>query len=252
MITSRDRERYKRQIMLFGTDGQERLRKAHVFIAGAGGLGSPVSMYLAAAGVGRITIADMDVVDRTNLNRQLLHADRDIGQKKANSAQARLSAINPDITINALDARIEPSNASRLVGDADGIVDAMDNYDARYILNDAAFEKQIPLFHGGIRGFYGQATTIIPGRTACLRCLVPRCPPEEVFPAVGATAGFIGTVQATEVIKYLVNTGELLENRLLVWDGLVSRAEEIALERNPKCPVCGDGRGEGKKGGAVE
>lgn len=239
MLSERERERYKRQMMLFGDEGQERLFKAHIFIAGAGGLGSPVSLYLAVAGIGTITIVDMDVVDQTNLNRQILHFDRDIGKKKTVSAEEKLTAINPDITIHAIDTRIDGTNAARLVGNADGIVDAMDNYPTRYLLNDVAIKKKIPLFHGAIRGFYGQATTIIPGKTPCLKCIFPNAPPKEVFPVVGATPGVIGTVQATEVIKYFLQSGDLLTGRLFIWDGLLARAEEIAADRIPCCPACG-------------
>lgn len=242
MLSERERERYKRQLMLFGDEGQERLSKAHIFIAGAGGLGSPVALYLAVAGVGTITIADMDTVDLSNLNRQILHTDRDIGRKKTLSAEEKLTAINPDITIHAIDTRIEEGNAARLINNAGGIVDAMDNYPTRYLLNDIAIRKKIPLFHGAIRGFYGQATTIIPGRTPCLKCIFPKAPPQEVFPVVGATAGLIGSVQATEVIKYLTMQGDLLSGRLFIWDGLASTAEEIEVEKNPACPVCGVNR----------
>ena len=225
--------------MLFGDEGQERLKKAHIVIAGAGGLGSPVSLYLAVAGIGTITIIDMDVVDQTNLNRQILHTDRDVGKKKTVSAEEKLMAINPDIRIHAIDSRIDETNAARLVGSADGIVDAMDNYPTRYLLNEVAITKRIPLFHGAIRGFYGQATTIIPGKTPCLKCIFPKAPPKEVFPVVGATTGVIGSVQATEVIKYLLGSGDLLTNRLFVWDGLAGRADEISAERIPCCPACG-------------
>jgi molybdopterin/thiamine biosynthesis adenylyltransferase len=239
MLSERERERYKRQMLLFGDEGQEQLKKAHIFIAGAGGLGSPVSLYLAVAGVGTITIVDMDTVDQSNLNRQILHFDRDIGRKKSVSAEEKLSAINPDIRVNAIDTRIDETNAARLVGSADGVVDAMDNYPIRYLLNDVAIEKNIPLFHGAIRGFYGQATTIIPGKTPCLKCIFPKAPPKEVFPVVGATPGVIGTVQATEVLKYFLKSGDLLTGRLFIWDGLAGRADEIAAERVPCCPACG-------------
>jgi molybdopterin/thiamine biosynthesis adenylyltransferase len=249
MLSERERERYKRQMMLFGSEGQERLCKAHIFIAGAGGLGSPVSLYLAVAGIGTITIADMDTVDQTNLNRQILHTDRDIGKKKAISAKEKLAAINPDIRINAIDTRIDERNASRLVGDADAIVDAMDNYPARYLLNDVAIRKNIPLFHGAIRGFYGQAMTVIPGKTPCMRCIFPKPPPEETLPAVGATAGVIGTVQATEVLKFLLKSGDLLTGRLLIWDGLAGRADEIFAERIPCCPACSGTCAETPAGG---
>jgi molybdopterin/thiamine biosynthesis adenylyltransferase len=239
MLSERERERYKRQMMLFGDEGQEQLKNAHIFIAGAGGLGSPVSLYLAVAGVGTITIADMDAVDLTNLNRQILHFDRDIGRKKTASAEEKLLEINPDITVHAIDAKIDETNAADLVGKADGIVDAMDNYPTRYLLNDVAIDKEIPLFHGGIRGFYGQATTIIPGISPCLKCIFPKAPPMEVFPVVGVTPGLIGMVQATEVVKYLLGIGELLTGRLFIWDGMLAHAEEICVERNPGCEACG-------------
>jgi len=248
MFSERELERYKRQMMLFGEEGQERLKKAHIFIAGAGGLGSPVSIYLAVAGVGTITIIDMDVVDGTNLNRQILHYDRDIGRKKTASAEEKLQELNPDIIINAIDVKIDASNAKKLVGNADGIVDAMDNYPTRYLLNDLAIAKQIPFFHGGIRGFYGQATTIIAGSTPCLKCIFPKAPPKEEFPVVGVTAGIIGTIQSNEVIKYLTGIGDLLTNRLFIWDGMQAHAEEICIERNPSCEACG-GRGKKKIAG---
>jgi adenylyltransferase/sulfurtransferase len=239
MLSERERERYKRQILLFGEEGQERLKKAHIFIAGAGGLGSPIAIYLAVAGVGTITIVDMDTVDLSNLNRQILHTDRDVGKKKTVSAIAKLREYNPDITINAIDTTITADNIHELVGRADGIVDAMDNYPVRYLLNRAALAKNVPLFHGAIRGYYGQATTILPGAAPCLECIFPKAPPKEVFPVVGVTPGVIGTVQATEVIKYLTKSGGLLAGRLFIWDGMESRAEEIAVECNPACPACG-------------
>jgi molybdopterin/thiamine biosynthesis adenylyltransferase len=239
MFSQRELERYKRQMMLFGEEGQERLKKAHIFIAGAGGLGSPVSIYLAVAGIGTITIVDMDVVDQTNLNRQILHYDRDIGRKKTASAEEKLRELNPDIIINAVDVKIDEINAAKLIGRAEGIVDAMDNYPTRYLLNDVAIAKKIPLFHGGIRGFYGQATTIIPGTTPCLKCIFPKPPPKEVFPVMGVTPGIIGTIQANEVIKYLLGSGELLMGRLFIWDGLQAHGEEICVERNPACEACG-------------
>ncbi|HII98841.1 MAG TPA: HesA/MoeB/ThiF family protein [Methanoregula sp.] len=243
MLSERELERYKRQILLFGNDGQERLKSSHIFIAGAGGLGSPVAIYLAVAGVGTITVVDMDTVEQSNLNRQILHYDRDIGKKKTVSAIAKLQEYNPDIIINAIDTTITADNIRRLVGQADGIVDAMDNYPVRYLLNRVALEMKVPFFHGAIRGFYGQATTIIPGKTPCLECIFPRAPPKEVFPVVGVTPGVIGTVQATEVIKYLTKQGELLVGRLFIWDGLAATSEEIAIEKNPVCPVCGSGTG---------
>jgi len=239
MLSERERERYKRQIPLIGEEGQERLKSAHIFIAGAGGLGSPAAIYLAVAGVGTITIVDMDTVEQSNLNRQILHAARDIGKKKTVSAIAKLQEYNPDITVNAIDTTISEENIHDLVGRVDGIVDAMDNYPVRYLLNRVALEKKIPFFHGAIRGFYGQATTIIPGRTPCLACIVKKAPPKETSPVIGATAGVIGTVQATEVVKYLVGQGDLLAGRLFIWDGLCAKAEEITIVQDPSCPACG-------------
>jgi adenylyltransferase/sulfurtransferase len=238
LLSSRERERYSRQMMLFGEDGQELLKEATIFIAGAGGLGSPVSMYLAILGVGTIIIADNDAVERTNLNRQILHAERDIGRRKAVSAGETLEELNPDITIKAIDTTIDATTIRSLTDRADGIVDALDNYPTRYLLNAIAVEKDIPFFHGGISGFFGQATTILPGKTPCLRCIFPNPPPREVSPVTGMTAGFIGMVQATEVCKYLLHRGDLLANRLLLWDGMQARVEEIPVEKDPSCGVC--------------
>jgi molybdopterin/thiamine biosynthesis adenylyltransferase len=242
MLSQRELDRYKRQILLFGEEGQEKLKKSHIFIAGAGGLGSPISIYLAVAGIGTITVVDKDVVELTNLNRQILYYDIDIGKKKTSSAEKKLTAINPDVKIRVVDTTIDETNVTRLVGKSDGIVDAMDNFPTRYLLNEAAVKKNIPFFHGAIRGLYGQVTTIIPGKTPCLRCIFPNAPPKEVFPVVGVTPGLIGMIQATEVLKYLINEGRLLTNRLLIWDGLEARADEISVERNPECPVCGMGK----------
>jgi adenylyltransferase/sulfurtransferase len=241
MFSIQELDRYKRQIMLFGEEGQKRLKKATIFIAGAGGLGSPISIYLAVAGVGRIVLADKDSVELTNLNRQILHFNSDIGERKTTSALRKLKEINPDVTIEVLDTTIDETNILEIIGDADGIVDAMDNFPTRYLLNSAAYTKKIPFFHGGIRGLCGQATTFIPGKTACLSCIFPHPPPAEVFPVVGVTPGLIGMVQANEVIKYLTGTGELLTDRLFYWDGERATVDEITLERNPSCPVCGKG-----------
>ncbi len=241
MLTERERERYARQILLFGEEGQERLKRARVFIAGAGGLGCPIALYLAVAGVGEIRLVDRDIVDLTNLNRQVLHRERDIGTPKAKSAEAKLREANPDIRVEGLAATIDEANVRDLVGDADLIVDAMDNFPTRYLLNREALRSGIPLLHGAVRGFDGQATTIVPGRTACLECLFPEAPPAEVFPIVGTTPGIIGVIQANEAIKYLLGRGDLLLDRLLLWDGLSTTLETFTVERRPECPACGDG-----------
>ena len=197
MLSDAERERYSRQIRLFAEEGQERLKKKRVFIAGAGGLGSVISLYMAASGFGRIRIADCDSVDLSNLNRQILHGSLDLGRSKAQSALETLSDINPEGEIEALQEKISAENINALVQGCDMIMDAMDNFPARYLLNHAALERRIPLFHGAISGFQGQATTILPGRTACLRCIFPRAPPAQESPALGSTCGVIGSRDGT-------------------------------------------------------
>ena len=241
MLTKAEVERYRRQISIFGEEGQGELKKAKVFIAGAGGLGSSISTYLTVAGVGRLRVVDHDIVALGNLNRQILHWDSDIGKKKLESAEEKLRRMNPNIEVEIISETIDKSNVDELVGGFDVIVDAMDNFDARYVLNKTALTKKTPLFHGAVHGFYGQATTIIPGKTACLRCIFPEAPPPDVPPVIGVTPGIIGCIQATEVIKYVLGIGRLLENRLLVWDGLNSQIDEVPLAKNPGCEDCGRG-----------
>jgi adenylyltransferase/sulfurtransferase len=242
MLTDRELERYRRQIALFGEEAQERLANARVVIVGAGGLGCPAALYLAAAGLSEIRLVDGDVVDRTNLNRQVLHGDRDVGRAKVESAAEKLRAQNPEITVVATHAAVDDGNAAALVGGADLIVDATDNFGVRYILNRAALSVGVPLIHGAVRGFDGQVTTIIPGRTACLECIFPVAPPESITPVVGTTPGIIGLVQANEAIKYITGTGDLLTNRLLVWDGRAATMTTLPVERQEDCSTCGRGR----------
>ncbi|ABN57266.1 MULTISPECIES: HesA/MoeB/ThiF family protein [Methanoculleus] len=243
MLTDRERERYRRQVALFGEEAQERLANARVVIVGAGGLGCPVALYLAAAGIGEIRLVDGDVVDRTNLNRQVLHTERDVGRAKVESAAEKIRAQNPEIAVAATRATLDEGNAARLAGGADLIVDATDNFAARYILNRVALRNSVPLVHGAVRGFDGQATTIIPGKTACLECIFPVAPPgEDVIPVVGTTPGIIGLVQANEAIKYITGTGDLLAGRLLVWDGRAATTAILPVERQDDCRACGNGR----------
>ncbi|PKL56055.1 MAG: adenylyltransferase [Methanomicrobiales archaeon HGW-Methanomicrobiales-6] len=243
MLTDRELERYRRQIALFGEEAQERLGRARIVIVGAGGLGCPVALYLAAVGIGGIRLIDGDVVDRANLNRQVLHGDRDVGRAKVESAAEKLRAQNPGIAIAATHATLDEENAALLAGGADLIIDATDNFPVRYILNRVALGARVPLIHGAVRGFYGQATTIIPGRTACLECIFPVAPPEEdIVPVVGTTPGIIGLVQANEAIKYIIGTGDLLAGRLLVWDGRAATMTTLPVERQEKCSACGNGR----------
>jgi adenylyltransferase/sulfurtransferase len=246
MLTERELDRYDRQIRLLGEDGQEKLKDATVFIAGAGGLGSPISIYLAAAGIGKIKLVDKDTVALSNLNRQILHWEKDVDREKAISAREKLTEINSDIKIDAKSETITEDNASDLVADADLIIDAMDNFPTRYLLNRTALEKGIPFVHGAINGFHGQATTVLPGESACLRCIFREAPPPSVFPVLGVTPGIIGLIQASEAIKYIVGVGELLSGKLLLWDGLTSQTEIVQVEKNEHCPDCRN-LGEGKK-----
>ncbi len=242
MLTAEERERYDRQIMLygFGEEGQEKLKKARVFIAGAGGLGSTVAIYLAAAGVGTIRIADHDTVELSNLNRQVLHWDEDTGNQKVDSAAAKLRRLNRSIKIEAIAETITEANISHLVADSDLIVDAMDNLPTRYLLNRTAIKKDIPFFHGAVYGFEGRAMTIIPGKSACLNCLYHGATvPEEKFPVIGVTPAVIGCIQAAEVIKYIVGFGELLTDRLLNFDGLKMTFTELKVRKDPNCEHCG-------------
>lgn len=241
MLTGDERKRYDRQIMIrgFGEEGQEKLKRAKVLIAGAGGLGSPASLYLAAAGVGMIRIIDRDKVELSNLNRQVLHWDEDIGRRKVDSTAEKLGKLNRWVEIEAIEETITEDNVSQLVAGFDLIVDAMDNRPTRYLLNKAAIDNNIPFFHGAIYGFEGRAMTIIPGKTACLRCVYRGVLPEEKFPVIGVTPAVIGCIQATEVIKYIVGIGELLTNRLLVYDGLNLKFTELRVKKDPNCAHCG-------------
>ncbi len=240
MLTAEELDRYGRQIMIpeVGEKGQEKLKKAKVFIAGAGGLGSPVSIYLTAAGVGHIRLVDHDKVDLTNLNRQVAHWTADVGRKKVESAQEKLNKLNPNVTVETLSVTISEENVSELVAGFDLIVDAMDNLPTRYLLNRAAIEHGVPFFHGAVNGFQGRAMTVIPGKTACLRCLYRGPVPESKFPVIGVAPAVIACIQATEVIKYIVGIGDLLANRLLAYDGLNLKFTEFKVQRNPQCDHC--------------
>jgi molybdopterin/thiamine biosynthesis adenylyltransferase len=241
MLSQEELERYSRQILIsgFGEEGQAKLKKAKVFIAGVGGLGSVTATYLAAAGVGLIRLVDHDKVELNNLNRQIVHRDEDIGKNKVDSAAKRLKGINPGVQIEAVAEEITEANISELLAGCDLIVDAMDNLPIRYLLNKTAIEKRIPFFHGAVSGFEGRAMTVIPGQTACLRCVYRGAVVEGSFPVVGVTPGVIGCIQATEVIKYIVGMGQLLGNRLLVYDGLNMKFTQFKVKRDPNCQHCG-------------
>ncbi len=235
MINIYEQNRYERQIRIFGEEGQDKLKKAEVLIAGVGGLGCSVSTYLAVAGVGKLKLVDYGKIELSNLNRQILFTKDDIGRKKVNTAEEKLKKINPNTEIQAISRTIKKDNITELVKEFDVIVDALDNFSTRYLLNKAAIENNIPLIHGAVHGFYGQATTIIPGKTACLKCIFPEAPPRASLPMVGTFCGIIGCIQATETIKFILGIGDLLENKLLMLDGLSTLVEEIHLERNPNC-----------------
>ena len=249
MLTDNERERYNRQILIpdFGEEGQEKLKNSTVFIAGAGGLGSPVAMYLAAAGIGTIRIADNDRVSISNLNRQILHGDADLGHPKVASAGETLSRLNPGMKTVTLHETITEDNIEELIGDADCIIDAMDNLPARYILNRAAVNTGKPFFHGAVYGYEGRAMTIIPGKSACLYCLYHGAtPPVDEIPVLGATAGVTGSIQASEVVKYLTGSGDLLLGRLLCYDGFSMKFMELHVKRDASCEHCGTSTTDGR------
>ena len=239
-LTPEDKERYHRQILLsgWGEEGQHKVKGSTVFIAGAGGLGSPVAIYLAAAGVGRLKICDFGAPELSNLNRQFLHSDADIGKNKALSARETIARINPRVTVETLSDQIVKENVAQLVGDADIMVDCMDNFPTRHILNEHAYKAGLPLVYAGVYGMSGQLTFIHTPETPCLYCVFPGSPPPEVFPILGATAGVIGTLEALEVLKYLTGKGTLLKNRMLFWDGELMQFHEIPLQKDPRCTVC--------------
>ena len=241
-FSERESQRYTRQMMMagWGDAAQQRLKDATVFIAGAGGLGSPVSIYLAVAGIGNIRICDFDAPDLSNLNRQILHDDSRIGINKAVSAKQTLERLNPDIRVEAFDEKIDESSIERLVGDAVIILDCMDNFPTRYLLNTLAMSRSIPLVHGCVWGMEGRLTFIHAPETPCLQCLFPDAPPQETFPVVGATPGVIGSLQALEAVKYLTSVGDTLKNRLLVWEGMGNDYRLLKIRKIPDCPACGE------------
>jgi molybdopterin/thiamine biosynthesis adenylyltransferase len=240
-LTEYDRKRYHRQMLIkgFGEAGQKKLKNTRVFVAGVGGLGSPIATYLAVAGFGHITIADMDVVDLSNLNRQILHWDKNVGEVKVKSGLEKLTQINPNIEVEAFPGRIDENNVYELTKGHDIIIDAMDNFPTRYLLNRAALRHNIPFIHASVWGLEGRLTTIIPGKTPCFECIFPTAPPKEVFPILGATPGVLGTLQVTEAVKVVLGIGDPVTNRLLLYDGEYMEFHEIQVNKNPACPACG-------------
>jgi len=241
-VTENDQIRYQRQILFpgWGEAGQAKLKASSVFIAGAGGLGSPVAFYLSAAGVGEIRICDSDAVELSNLNRQILHFEDRLGKPKAASASITLKALNSSIKIVPIHALLEDSTIEKIVGQPDILVDCLDNYDTRYLLNRYSIQKNIPLVHGAIWGMTGQVTFFHPPETPCLRCLVPEPPVKETFPVIGATAGVTGCIQALEALKYLTGVGTNLKGKLLFFEGDDMTFTTFTLHRSPTCPDCGN------------
>ncbi|MCD4690699.1 HesA/MoeB/ThiF family protein [bacterium] len=241
VLSSEERERYSRQMGLpdWGDDGQRRLRESSVFVAGAGGLGSPVALYLTAAGVGHITLADPDTVELSNLNRQVLYSMSDIGRGKVTAASDRVASLNPTAVITPLLERIDPHSANDLIAGHSIVIDCLDTLESRFVLNRAALGLGIPMVYGAVAGFTGHVSLLKPPLTPCLECFVPHREPPPAAPILGCTAGLIGTLQATEAIKELLGIGTTLAGRLLVVDGLELGFEVLQVERDPACEACG-------------
>ena len=240
--------RYSRHIVLpeVGGLGQKRINRASVLVVGAGGLGSPVAYYLAAAGVGKIGIVDNDVVDLSNLQRQILHTTTDVGRKKVDSARETLLALNPQLTIVPHDVRLNSTNILDILKEYDLVAEGSDNFPTKFLVNDACVMTGTPLSMAGIFRFSGQILTVLPGLGPCYRCLIPQPPPPGAIPSCqeagvfGAMAGAVGVVQATEILKLILGKGEVLNGRLLLFEALQMRFEPIEVKRNPDCPVCSE------------
>jgi len=241
-------QRYSRHLLIpeVGEQGQRRLLQSKVLLIGAGGLGSPAAYYLAAAGVGTLGIIDSDVVDATNLQRQILHSTERLGQSKVDSARRTLEALNPDVRVVGYKERLTSENIDRIITDYDVVVDGADNFPTRYLLNDASVKWHKPVVHGSIYRFEGQVTVFKPGEGPCYRCLFHQPPPPELAPScaeagvLGVLPGVIGTIQANETLKLLLGIGEPLIGRYLLFDALDGTFREVKLRRDPACPACGD------------
>ena len=247
-LTPEQRNRYHRHIMLpeVSEAGQQKLLDSKVLLLGAGGLGSPAALYLAAAGVGTLGIIDMDAVDASNLQRQILHNVERVGERKVDSAKKTLTALNPDVDIVGYDVRLGADNILDIIDGYDVIVDGTDNFPTRYLVNDASLVKRIPVVHGSIFRFEGQATVFAPYVGPCYRCLIPEPPPPELAPScaeagvLGVLPGIIGSIQAMEAIKLLLDLGDPLIGRLLAYDSLEQTFRTFRVNRDPNCPACGE------------
>ena len=243
LLSGSELGRYSRQMLIpgWGEAGQEKLKSAKVIVTGVGGLGCPASIYLAAAGIGKLVIVDKEKFELSNMNRQILGWRKDIGQFKAETAAKKLRELNPEIKIEPVNSKITDANIRQLIQDADLVVDAMDNWDTRFIINAACVEKEIPFIHAGIYGVYGQLTTIMPGRGPCLRCILPETPKETAtFPIAGATAAFFASLQVLEALKLITGIGKSLVGRMLIFDAEDMSFAVVEIRKNPNCSVCAD------------
>ena len=246
-MTDEQMERYSRHIILkeVGVKGQKKLLNGSVLIIGAGGLGAPAALYLAAAGVGHIGIADADEVDLSNLQRQIIHSTNDLGKAKVKSARESMEAINPDVKVTEYRMFVDSTNIRELIRDYDFIIDGTDNFPAKFLINDACVLEKKPFSHAGIIRFQGQLMTYVPGEGPCYRCVFKNPPPKDAVPTckqagvIGAMAGTIGTLQAMEAIKYLIGKGDLLTGKLLTYDALKMEFRKINLKKDCNCAVCG-------------
>jgi molybdopterin/thiamine biosynthesis adenylyltransferase len=245
-LTAEQRDRYSRHLLLpeVGIEGQQKLLDAKVLLLGAGGLGSPTALYLAAAGVGTLGIVDDDTVDLSNLQRQVIHNSDRIGVPKVDSAEETINALNPDVNVQKYAVRLGPENIMDILPDYDIVVDGLDNFPTRYLLNDASVRLQVPVVSAAILGFEGQLSVFKPYDGPCYRCLFPVPPPAELAPSCGANGvlgvlpGTMGLLQATEVIKLILGEGDLLVGRLLMYDALAAKVTEVKVRRDPDCPIC--------------
>lgn len=246
-LTEQQIERYSRHIILeqVGGAGQEKLLGSKVLIVGAGGLGAPAGLYLAAAGVGTIGIIDADKVDLTNLQRQIIHHSDDVGAEKVTSAENKMRAINPDVDVQTYNLRAKADNIKEIIRQYDFVIDGTDNFPAKFLINDACYFERIAFSHAGILRFDGQLITVLPGETTCYRCIFRSPPPADAVPScsqagvLGVLAGVIGSLQATEAMKYLLGIGDLLTNTLLTYSALTMEFRKVKLNRNPNCLLCG-------------
>jgi molybdopterin-synthase adenylyltransferase len=247
-LTETQTERYSRHIILkeVGVKGQQKLLDSKVLIIGTGGLGSPISLYLTAAGIGTIGIADADNVDLSNLQRQVIHFTPDIGKPKVISAREKMEAINPDVQVRTYHEWINAANIMGIISDYDFVIDGTDNFAAKFLINDACVLAGKPFSHGGILQFVGQTITVLPGTSTCYRCIFPAPPPKDALlpcskaGVFGVLPGVIGSIQATEAIKFLLEQGNLLTGRILKYDALGMKFRVVTINRNPKCPACGE------------